>query len=41
MTKGYDYVEQGLIQYQKKFKEQQIKRLKKQAKYLGLQVILE
>lgn len=41
MTKGYDYVEQGLIQYQKNFKEQQIKRLKKQAKYLRLQVILE
>lgn len=41
MTKGYDYVEQGLIQYQKNFKEQQIKRLKKQAKYLGLQLIIE
>lgn len=39
MTKGYDYVEQGLIQYQKKYKEQQIKRIKKQAGYLGLQLI--
>jgi hypothetical protein len=39
MTKGIDYVEQGLIQYQQKFKEQQIKRLQKQAKYLGLQLI--
>ena len=29
MTKGFDYVGQGLIQYQKKFKEQQTKRLKK------------
>ena len=39
MTKGFDYVEQGLIKYQNNFKEQQIKRLKKQANYLGLQLI--
>ena len=32
MTKGIDYVEQGLILYQQKFKERQIKRLQKQAK---------
>lgn len=39
MTEGIDYVEQGLIAYQQKFKEQQIKRLQKQAKQLGLQLI--
>lgn len=39
MTKGIEFVEQGLILYQQKFKEQQIKRLQKQAKYLGLQLI--
>ena len=39
MTEGFDYVEKGLIQYQKNFKEQQIKRLKKQADYLGLQLV--
>ena len=39
MTKGIEYVEQGLINYQKKFKEQQLKRLQKQAKQLGLQLV--
>lgn len=39
MTKGIDYVEQGLISYQEKFKEQQIKMLHKRAKSLGLKVI--
>lgn len=39
MTKGSDYVEQGLIQYHEHFKEQQIKRLQKQANYFGLQLI--
>jgi len=39
MTEGIDFVEQGLIAYQQKFKEQQIKRLQKQAKHLGLQLI--
>lgn len=39
MTEGIEYVEQGLIAYQQKFKEQQIKRLQKQAKHLGLQLI--
>lgn len=41
MTKGIDYVEQGLVSYQEKFKEQQIKRIKKQAKHFGLQLIEE
>ena len=36
MTEGIDYVEQGLIAYQQKYKEQQIRRLQKQAKHLGL-----
>lgn len=39
MTEGTEYVEQGLINYQKRYKEQQIKRLQKQAKYLGFQII--
>lgn len=39
MTKGIDYVEQGLLSYQQKFKEQQIKRIQKQAKSLGLQLV--
>jgi transposase len=39
MTKGIEFVEQGLILYQQKFKEQQIKRLQKQAKHFGLQLI--
>jgi transposase len=39
MTKGTEFVEHGLITYQQKFKEQQIKRLQKQAEHLGLQLI--
>jgi transposase len=39
MTKGIQYIEDGLILYQQKFKEQQIKRLHKQAKHFGLQLI--
>ena len=39
MTKGIQYVEDGLILYQQKFKEQQNKRLHKQAKHFGLQLI--
>jgi transposase len=39
MTKGIEFVEHGLILYQQKFKEQQIKRLQKQAKHFGLQLI--
>lgn len=39
MTKGIQYVEDGLILYQQKFKEQQIKRLHKQAKHFGLQLV--
>ena len=39
MTKGIDYVEQGLIAYQKKYKQQQLKRLQKQAKILGLKLV--
>lgn len=39
MTKGIEFVEKGIIEYQNKFKEQQLKRLKKQAKQLGLKVL--
>ena len=39
MIEGIDFVEKGLIAYQQNFKEQQIKRLQKQAKHLGLQLI--
>ncbi len=35
---GVAYVEQGLERYELKYKEQQIKRLQKQAKKLGLQL---
>lgn len=35
MTKGMEFFETGLINYQQKYKEQQIKRLHKQAKHLG------
>jgi transposase len=40
MTKGMEYVEEGIIQYQEKFKELQMKKLKKQAKYFGLELTL-
>lgn len=39
MTKGFDYVEQGLIQYEKMFKEKMIKSLSKKAKVLGYSLI--
>jgi len=38
MTKGIDYVEIGLERYEQKFKEQQLKRLYKQAKLFNLQL---
>jgi transposase len=38
---GWAYVEQGLVEYEKKYKEQQLKRLKSAAKALGMQVIAE
>ncbi len=38
MVYGVAYVEQGLEMYESKYKEQQIKRLQKQAKKLGLQL---
>ena len=39
MSKGTEYVEHGLIAYQQIFKEQQMKRLTKQAQHLGLQLV--
>jgi len=39
MTKGIDYVEHGIVLYQQRLKEQQLKRLHKQATSLGLQLI--
>jgi transposase len=38
---GWAYVEQGLVEYEKKYKEQCLKRLKSTAKKLGMQVIAE
>ena len=38
MTKGIDFVERGIELYQQRFKEQQLKRLRKQAKLFGLQL---
>ena len=38
MTKGIEYVEQGINLYEQKFKEQQLKRLYKQAKLFNLQL---
>lgn len=38
MTKGHDFVEQGIIKYQQRFKEQQLARLHKQAKSFGFQL---
>lgn len=35
MTKGVDYVEDGIAQYQQKVKEQRVKYLQKQAQYFG------
>lgn len=39
MTKGIEFVEKGIIAYQQKVKEQQLKRLHQQAKHLGLQLL--
>ncbi len=38
MTKGFDFVEQGINVYQQHFKEQQLLRLQKQAKTFGLRL---
>lgn len=38
MTKGVDFVEIGLVRYEQKFKEQQLKQLYKQAKLFNLQL---
>jgi transposase len=38
---GWAYVEQGLADYEKKYKEQYIKRLRAAAKHLGMQLIPE
>ena len=39
MTKGFDYVEQGLIKYQQTYEEHLRKYLEKQAKKLGLSLV--
>ena len=39
MTKGIDYVEHGIELYQQRLKNQQLKRLRKQARLLGLQLV--
>lgn len=39
MTRGFSYVEQGLIEYEKKFKTAMIKGLEKKAKNIGYQLI--
>lgn len=39
MTKGIDYVEKGILDYQQKVKEQKMKYLKKQAKQLGYSLL--
>jgi len=38
---GWNYVEQGLAEYEKRYKEQSIKRLRAAAKQLGLQLVHE
>jgi transposase len=38
---GWAYVEQGLAEYEKKYKEQYIKRLRAAAKHLGMQLVPE
>ena len=40
ITKGFDYVEQGVIMYEKQYREQRINFLKKQAERLGVQLII-
>jgi transposase len=39
MTKGIEFVEKGILAYQQKVKEQQLKRLHQQAKQLGLKLL--
>jgi len=39
MTKGIEFVEKGVLAYQQKVKEQQLKRLQKQARQLGLKLM--
>lgn len=39
MTKGMEYVEIGLIEYEKKYKEIMIRNLSRKAKILGLQIV--
>jgi len=39
MTKGIDYVENGIFAYQQKVKEQQLNKLQKQARYHGLSLV--
>lgn len=39
MTKGIEFVEKGILEYQQKVKEQQLKRLHIQAKQLGLKLL--
>ena len=36
---GWSYVEEGLVAYEKKYKEQNLKRLRNAAKHLGMQLI--
>ena len=35
MTKGIDFIEEGIALYQQKFKEQRVKHIEKQARYFG------
>ena len=39
MTKGFPFVEQGIVRYQQHFKEQQLRLLQKKAKSLGFQLL--
>ena len=39
MTKGIEFVEKGILAYQQKVKEQQLKRLQKQAKHFGFKLL--
>ena len=41
MTKGIEFVEQGIKQYEQKIKERQIKYLHKQAHRFGLTLIAQ
>ena len=39
MTKGVEYVEQGLLEYQRQYRQQSVKHVKKMAKKLGMAVV--